>query len=432
MAQQNSETTRFHEDDPRTLLVEVIDRAQMEMANWTNINSSTGVLYEPSLNSIEAYKSARDRIYHADDVSGRQFTSLSQRLAVGGACRQTFNFRKSAMTFELRTRLIAAVAMIKEILEDPRPLPARVELDDQPLTISQAANYAATILARLSIVRDSTYPLGNETREDGSHLRPTHKKSKILSKLPDDWVDLAWDIACQKRNSHDERDGYLPAFAVMIAIGSRPVELTGVVHLKRYGTDIIVGHLSAKGRSDDKPYPRANGIPLSSKVGQYLATMLGDREHIAITPLPPLLRQAFIMWVRRIGTELRAVIKDVYGIEIDMSLGEISSTTYRQQFAANTKATQPLEQVAMAMGHRSALTQQRYAKSTKSKGVYRPTVVQGNAEIRNLDKLGRPERLAAERGVKTKAARATKQVAQVVDTPGAGDPVTDLLNSNKG
>jgi hypothetical protein len=155
--------------------------------------------------------------------------------------------------------------------------------------------------------------------------------------------------------------------------------------------------------------------------------MLGDREHIAITPLPPPSRQAFIMWVRRIGAELRAVIKDAYGIEIDMSLGEISCTTYRQQFAANAKATQLPEQIAMAMGHRSALTQERYAKSTRAKGPYRPTVVQGNAEIRNLDKVGRPERLAAERSGKARGASVTKQVAQCVETPRAGDPVTDLL-----
>ncbi len=135
------------------------------------------------------------------------------------------------------------------------------------------------------------------------------------------------------------------------------------------------------------------------------------------------------MWVRRIGAELRAVIKDCYGTEIE---GDISCTTYRQQFAANTKATKLPEQVAMAMGHRSALTQERYAKSGKSKGPYRPTVIQGNADIRNLDKVGRPERLAAERSGKGKVVSASKQVAQIVDIPGAGDPVTDLLNGKKG
>jgi hypothetical protein len=414
-------------------LTEIVERAKAEMMTWDN--------YVPAEDSLQTYASARKSVYATDKSLG-----TTDRLAFGGCCRQTFGVRKIAVTRGVRDCLRYLSEVITEILKAPSLAEAQ-EIDlrmldlagiqikgSHPTQISgeisttNIAKLASLCLQRLAALSTARYPKGNDRRADGGKLRPTHRKEKILAKLPDDWGDLAWQLACEcvEKSGVD----YLPAFGVMIAGGSRPKELTGKVIISRMGENICVAHFSAKGRRDDPPLPRMNGILAETPVGQYLMAMLGDRDRIAIIPLPPERRQAYVMWLRRIGAKLRALIKARDDIDFGIDLGEISSTTYRHGFAANAKAGLPPDRVPHAMGHRSALTQQKYAKSTRSKGRYSPTICSAIGEIRNLDKLGRPERIATERGAK--AAKVIKPVATVVDGGALGlDELIDVTIGSK-
>lgn len=414
-------------------LTEIVERAKAEMMTWGN--------YVPTEDSLKTYASARKAVYATDKTLG-----TTDRLAFGGCCRQTFGLRKIAVTRGVRDCLRYLSEVIADILEVPS-LPVAQEIDLRVLDLagiqikgsrptqisaeistSNIAKLASHCLQRLAAMSAARYPKGNDRRADGGKLRPTHRKEKILAKLPDDWSDLAWQLACEcvEKSGVD----YLPAFAVMIVGGSRPKELTGNVVISRMGENICVAHLSAKGRRDDPPLPRMNGILAATPVGQYLMAMLGDRDRMAIIPLPPERRQAYIMWLRRIGAKLRALINERDGIKLNIDLGEISSTTYRHGFAANAKAVLPPERVPHAMGHRSALTQQRYAKSIRSKGRYSLTMCSSVGEVRNLDQLGRPERMAAERGAK--AAKVIKPVATVLDGGALGlDELIDVTIGNK-
>ncbi len=131
------------------------------------------------------------------------------------------------------------------------------------------------------------------------------------------------------------------------------------------------------------------------------------------------------MWVRRIGAKLRRQL-ETEGVMIDKTvLGEISANTYRHQWAANSKEALPLEKVAESMGHASALTASRYAKSTRAKGPYRPLAAYTNKPVSHLDKLGRP----AELGAKAKANKPAKSFATVIEGGVADiDAVMDELS----
>ncbi len=135
------------EAETRRRLTEVITLARREMAAWKMVEPTAREAYEPTEASIEAYRVAKARLFDAEDIAGRMFGNIVERLVIGGCCKATFNFRRCAVTYGLRRCLGELVAIIDDLLSDPAPLPARFNIDASVLKMAElrAKNTALTM-----------------------------------------------------------------------------------------------------------------------------------------------------------------------------------------------------------------------------------------------------------------------------------------------